>query len=272
MYPFTKVLVNNVGLGLSIHVTTPKGKLAVFDLGATATSSPLKGFPYGMAIDFLFITHPHRDHLQDIPNLRYYPRYLNVSGIVDANSLIKEARAEDKQIFRIYKKLLDHLAYDSSPHTRLLPQITGGLFIESFRSPSRCFSNLNDVSAVTILNFEDSKMVICGDNEKNSLEELMENRRFQQAVENADILVAPHHGRESGFYSPFVNTVRPSLTIISDTSKVSTSASRLYSFHSSGMNVKYRSSGARDFRYCLSTRKDGPIEVRLQQNITVIAG
>lgn len=115
-------------------------------------------------------------------------------------------------------------------------------------------------------------MVICGDNEKSSLRELMESRRFQQAVANADILVAPHHGRESGFHAPFLNTVCPSLTIISDTSKVATSASGLYSAYSSGLNVNYISSGENGLRRCLSTRKDGPIEVHLQSNITVIAG
>lgn len=272
MHPFTRVLVNDVGLGLSIHVITPNGKLAVFDLGASPTSSPLKRFSYDTVIDYLFISHPHRDHIQDITNLRYYSRFLNVPQNVDVNILIAAAREEDKPMFRIYKQLLDNRNYDSSSYARILPQVTGGLFIESFRATSCCSNNLNDVSSISILNFEGSKMVICGDNEKSSLRELMESRRFQQAVANADILVAPHHGRESGFHAPFINTVSPSLTIISDTSKVATSASGLYSAYSSGLNVNYIGSDENGFRRCLSTRKDGPIEVRLQSHITVTAG
>lgn len=269
MYSFTRVLINDVGLGLSIHVTTPDGKIVVFDLGAAPNSSPLKSLSYGKVIDYLFITHPHRDHIQDITNLQYTPGYLNISEAVDVNSLIKAARKEDKPMFEIYKLLLSSVDCDSSPHTQLS---AGGAFIESFRATSCDFSNLNDVSSVTVLYFENTKMVICGDNEKSSLGELMRNRRFQQAVKNADILVAPHHGRESGFHASFVDTVCPSLTIISDTSKVTTSASKLYSSHSRGMKVNYRNSSKEDFRACLSTRKDGPIEVRLQPTITVIAG
>lgn len=269
MLRYTKVVVNDIGLGLSVHVTTPNDKLAVFDLGASSTFSPLSKFYYNTVIDYLFITHPHRDHIQDIANLRYFPRYLNAPKGVDVDELINEARVEDKPIFKKYKNLVSSSAEEPTLYTQILPQATGGLFIQSFRAPSLLFNNLNDVSSITVLDFKGSKMVICGDNEKASLDELMRSWNFKQAIANADILIAPHHARESSFHRPFINAVRPALTLISDTSNVATSASNLYSACSLGMNVQKRKLNTTNYRSCLSTRKDGQIEVHLQRNTRV---
>ena len=52
----------------------------------------------------------------------------------------------------------------------------------------------------------------------------MERKDFKDAVSNAYILLAPHHGRESGYNSDFVSLVNPSLTIISDGKYCDTSA------------------------------------------------
>ena len=103
-------------------------------------------------------------------------------------------------------------------------------------------------------------MVVCGDNEKESLDILMNRDTFKEAVRNADILVAPHHGRESGYHDDFVSLVSPYVTIISDSSKSDASAIDKYREKSSGWKVWNRNGGSDD-RYCLTTRSDGNIRV-----------
>ena len=44
-------------------------------------------------------------------------------------------------------------------------------------------------------------IVICGDNETASFEKLMNKVGFTDDICNADVLVAAHHGKETGYYS-----------------------------------------------------------------------
>ena len=74
-------------------------------------------------------------------------------------------------------------------------------------------------------------------------------------------MVAPHHGRESGYYEEFVDLVHPYITIISDKSGTATSASQKYTNKSKGYKVQNKLTGETEDRYCLTTRKDGNIEV-----------
>ena len=108
-------------------------------------------------------------------------------------------------------------------------------------------SNFNNFSPVTIVRLGGIKIVICGDNETASFEKLMNQTGFQSDVSDADILVAAHHGRETGYYKDFVDKVNPRLTIISDTSKSKTTAQknawRLGAAAVSGRVGEYRKKG-----------------------------
>ena len=89
----------------------------------------------------------------------------------------------------------------------------------------------------------------------------MKRTDFKEAVKDAWVLVAPHHGRESGYHEEFVDLVKPDITIISDKSKTDTSASKKYSNKSKGYKVNNKLTEKKEDRYCLATRKDGNIEV-----------
>lgn len=102
--------------------------------------------------------------------------------------------------------------------------------------------------------------MVCGDNEKASLDILMKQSGFRNAVEDADVLVAPHHGRESAYHSDFVSLVNPRLTIISDTAKSDASAADKYSAMSRGWSVNGKD------RKCITTRNDGNIEVEFGES------
>ena len=94
--------------------------------------------------------------------------------------------------------------------------------------------------------------------------EKMRKNPFWNEIRNVDILLAPHHGRDSCYDVDFVNHVNPSLTIISDESGTNDSASTKYSEKSRGYNVF--KNGEYDERSCLTTRKDGMIRVTISNN------
>lgn len=89
----------------------------------------------------------------------------------------------------------------------------------------------------------------------------MKKDSFKKAVENAYVLVAPHHGRESGYYNDFVSLVNPYITIISDTSKGDTSVTEKYANITKGYSVFNRLTFKNEQRKCLTTRNDGNIQV-----------
>jgi len=79
-----------------------------------------------------------------------------------------------------------------------------------------------------------------------------------------DIFVAPHHGRQSGFSKELFEHISSRLTIISD-GPSDTTASDKYSDKSRGWTVHKRN-GGKEKRNCVTTRKDGVIEVDFGNN------
>ena len=63
----------DVGHGVSIWIKTPNGSNHWIDLGRTPEFSPSEhvGRTYSVSgIDYLVISHPDADHLEDLPNFR----------------------------------------------------------------------------------------------------------------------------------------------------------------------------------------------------------
>ena len=87
----------------------------------------------------------------------------------------------------------------------------------------------------------------------------MNKKDFLEAISNADILLAPHHGRKSGYCDDFVNTVNPRLTVVSDSKFCDTSYNAQYTNKSRGWTVHKTSNGTSRERKCLTTASDGEV-------------
>ncbi len=262
MAKLATMTVWDVQLGLSVHVKAPNGKYIVIDLGTgtheSGNSSPLTKRRYDN-IAYMIITHPHLDHIDDILNFDLNsPKILHRAKSLSNDEVMKGVRYCDRAKFEKYCEINNRY---SSPVTLQDENYTGnpdnygGLDIQTFSTSDCDYSNFNNFSTITVFTLSMVKIVVCGDNETESLDILMNRRGFKSAIENADVLVAPHHGRESAYHSGFVSLVNPRITIISDTEKTDTSASDRYSCMSRGLNVDGQT------RKCLTTRKDGNIKV-----------
>lgn len=84
---------------------------------------------------------------------------------------------------------------------------------------------------------------------------------MKNSITNADVLLASHHGRISGYYNVFINLVNPRITIVSDGRFCDTSANGRYSAKSRGWLVHY-GNGKSEERKCLTTNSDGFISVK----------
>jgi beta-lactamase superfamily II metal-dependent hydrolase len=263
--------------GSAACISTPAGKHIAVDLGTGSYKnsdgmfSPFHHLKkrYNLdRLDAVIMTHPHRDHLNDLENfyeLNPYcidrPKHLSHKDILDGNP-----KGADN-ILEAYFKIDDRYNCPVPDSSNPLKEFNnGGVDIQIFDPKECATSNLNNHSLVTVISYAGSKLLIPGDNEEPSWNELLENKNFVKSIKGTDIFVASHHGRKAGFSSSLFEEIgQPYLTIISDGPEGETSATQLYSAKTKGFTVHKRSGGTED-RKCLTTRNDGVIVVKFGTN------
>lgn len=260
--------------GHAIYVRSPNGKHIVVDLGTgtygsgNAAFSPLlhlNQYWNVSGLHYLIITHPHRDHIDDILNLYYgSPHIFRRPDHLTADDVLVGVSPQDRPKYEKYLALSQGYTglVAGHPDDPSVAENYGGLAISTFGPVTCSRSNLNNHSVVSVFSYAGLKVVIPGDNESCSFKELLSSALFTTAVAEADILLAPHHGRQSGFHADFVNLVHPRLTVISDGPFGDTSATARYSAASRGWQVNKRSGGTGE-RKCVTTRRDGVIRAEI---------
>ena len=218
---------------------------------------------YGVnQLDFVIITHPHIDHIDDILNFdALSPKVLLRPSSIQDDKLLQGIRSYDRPKIEKYIEINNRFTTNITGQSVDPddPYNFGGLKISTF-IPFYLGDNLNNYSIVTVFEYAGLKVVVPGDNEKSSLDQLMGRQSFKDAIQNADILLAPHHGRDSGYNNDFVTLVNPRLVIVSDGKFCDTSANPRYSAKSRGWNV-YKN-GMPYSRKCLTTNSDGEVYVK----------
>ena len=257
--------------GSAACIRTPSNSYFAIDLGTGSHSygsrefSPLVSLrdDWGVVhLDGVIITHPHRDHLDDIFNLdALSPRVLLRPSHLTDDETRSGNRKQNYDVIDQYLKVCRGYTCDvSCEASPFAPSNNGGVAFQTF-VPHRCpTSNLNNHSVVTVISYASSKLLIPGDNEPLSWAELLEDRHFIAAIDGTDILVAPHHGRDSGFSSDLFRYIHPKLTVISDGPFCESSATERYAAHTSGWQVHSRSGGTQE-RQCVTTRNDGVVVI-----------
>jgi len=263
--------------GHSTYLSTPNGRHIVVDLGIGAYSgkadfSPLLHLKnkYSVAqLDYVVITHPHVDHIDDIFNFSSLsPKVLCRPKHLDRTPILSSGRTEEKKILEKYFEISDSYNEpipDDSPNNPRNPANWGGVAITIF-SPTKCGeSNLNNHSIVALFEYKGMKVLIPGDNELPSWNELKEQTVFLSSTKDIDVLLAPHHGRDSGFDNDTIANFNPRLTIISDGRFGDSSAASRYSAKTRGWKVHKRNSTDEE-RKCVTTRSDGVIVAKIGEN------
>lgn len=263
--------------GNATHIRTPNGRNVVIDLGdgegtlLTTRFSPLKALAdEGVAdIDKLVITHPHRDHLDDIDNIDDFnvltlmrPKWLSEADVRGGN----KPQDADKlaQYFRFSNRFSAPVDAGNAGETA---SNWGGASFRHYMSKSVPVDNLNNHSIVTVVEFAKSKALISGDNESPSWNELLKQPSFVAELPGIDIFLAPHHGREAGFCAELFDAgLNPYITIISDDQAGSTSVTSKYAARTKGWGVFIGDATATEKRWCVTTRSDGTIRVKFGLN------
>jgi competence protein ComEC len=269
-----ELTVWDVQHGLACYICTPNNRHIVVDLGIGSFGnnkpfSPILYLKNNLGIerlDYAVITHPHRDHLDDIFNFgELNPKTLLRPGHLTEKQIRDGNRKQDSEILDEYLRILGTYSADvlaGSASDSSAPAHWGGVKMSHFITPTCGDGNLNNHGIVFILEYAEGKIIIPGDNEPASWKELIKDKRFIEAAKNPDVLVAPHHGRESAYCSELFQAIgKPYITVISDGPECDTSATGNYGNQSKGWRVYYPDDSFEE-RYCVTTRKDGVIRVR----------
>ena len=260
--------------GSACHIRTPNDRHIVVDLGIGSYGNNDKPFSpllhlknsWGVEqLDYVVITHPHRDHIDDIfnfdelsPKTLERPKHLSKEEIVAGN------KGDDSDIVEEYLRINDRYitpVLSGSTSDLASAEHWGGVKISTFFTSTCDTKNLNNHSIVSVFQYADSKIMIPGDNESESWKKLIQRSSFLDAAKNFDILLAPHHGRKSGYCPELFEAVgKPYLTVISDGAYCDTSATGNYGSQSRGWLVHYPDDTS-EKRLCVTTRKDGVTRV-----------
>ncbi len=262
-----RILIHNVGHGQAVHVFTPVGQTVVIDLGCSENFSPLEWLKtQTRTIDHLTITHPHGDHIDEILLLEkigftvrqfWRPKWLPRDEVCRQNQVLYKSKLD------AYFKMSDEYTIPVKESERIgNPSVSRGVSIEKYASKSCSFSNINNHSGVTVIDYRDVTVVIPGDNEQASWRELMKEQNFATVMNRVNVFMASHHGRESG-YCAEIFTKKPDLCVVSDGRVQDTDARQRYSYHAKGWTVHKRNNRSSEKRYCVTTRQDGFIDIKI---------
>ena len=225
----------DVGHGMSIWINTPNGTNHWIDLGRTPEFSPSEhvGHAYHVSgIDYLVISHPDADHLEDLPQFREtfgHPRgLLRNKSLPAADMFGQRALQYQREYADLHNRFTVPITHAVSP---INPNCNGGVryATHSLDHGTRVNGSTvlgsavikgNDTSIVVMLLYEGVLFVCPGDIEPLGWRELWRRHAasYRALIDDAHcrFLVAPHHGRKSGYCRDMMEAIQPHATFISD--------------------------------------------------------
>ena len=242
----------DVGQGESIYIELPDGSDILIDAGKSNYGSTvvnyLKGQEKDIDIEYLIATHPDADHVGGMQQVFKDLKVKNFIYPKDAphttqtwQNVLSLANAEGCTI------------KDSTPGTTFN---IGGATMKFIHS-SKDFSDNNDDSVVTYLDYKNAEFLFTGDIEAEA-EADMVNKGL---VPNVDFMSIPHHGSKGSSTTSFVTKADPEYAIVSV-------GENSYGHPTNDALNKYTNIGAKVYR----TDKLGNIVIKTDGNIATING
>lgn len=221
------------------------------------------GRSYPLAL--LHITHPDDDHVRNSERVykELTPYLLNrtyTEHYDDSNSINKD-----------YVEKLDKVYRGSNPEPvnwGFESNITFSIPIDTVKATPKLRSKVrNNSSIIRYIKYNNIKILFAGDLETAGWEWLAENNsHFSTLMRNGvDVLVAPHHGHDSGFPKALFNLTGNVKTIIlskdSEASKEGSDVYSGYSNYADGVNYHNLSDNKSYTGKVLTTRSNGNVYI-----------
>lgn len=275
----------NVDHGQCAALRLPNGRWCIFDAGCTSSFSPITwiaaavtiprytsplaaalAIPQTFGIYKATVSHLHCDHLDDyVTMFRYGPELLRTVA-PDTGYLTDCMNTCADGSWAKVNGFLQH--YGQTFGTTTTGADYGGAVISELSLPvdvarsvgGDANARVNNASVVTRIDIYGNSILICGDVEKEAWQAIIADtgdygRLWRPFLSNVDVLVAPHHGHRSGYSVDLLNLAKPSVVLISVTSRDEHVDSRYSGTPVTGLRI-----GETDYHY-ISTRKQGHVRI-----------
>ncbi|MDG5819664.1 hypothetical protein [Natronococcus sp. A-GB7] len=245
----------------------------IIDLGAS-NFSPIEHLERQSTVsslDYMIITHPHKDHIRDIVQYEKSDFQVPLLCQNEATDPLLEERIEEEDdesylnIANTYREFVSRFDQPAVEDPSSEDWAQGTMFsnyhLDSDDVSGSIFDRLNNLSIITVIERYGFKLVTAGDILEDGINTAMKDTEIMNAIEDANILVAPHHGRKSSYVSEFVDHINPEIVLISDKSDDGNNAGGYYT-KPNGVTVLDEPDNETSERNVLTTRKDGRLRVR----------
>jgi competence protein ComEC len=212
--------VFDVDHGSCNFIMTETGKTELIDFGSKPLWSPVNHIynnyirQYG-SLDRLVLTHHHGDHLSDLDNFNGRTPRMVVRRRLEGTYLTACRNSNSSSGQRLAERFSD--TYDSwtgsvsddeiSEEAWGIKVLQTKLSNEDADAVSSTYnSQVNNSSYVRLYNHKGTKILLCGDIEKEGMELLLQqNPNFRAELKGLNVLIAPHHGHSSSFSADLFN-------------------------------------------------------------------
>ncbi len=262
--------VSTVGIAQEVG-----GRLAMIDSGSSASFKPstyIKSIGRSN-LDYLFITNADQDHMSDLKGLEDVG--INVSTLIRNPSYTGEQLKQIKLVSGPLTSDASWYVNACGKYSGGLPAVPfdqgmGGITYKGFWNTYPQFKDTNNLSLAIFIKYGNFKILFPGDLEKLGWNALLQRADFHAELTGTDVLMASHHGRESGYCEAIFKHFTPSCIVISDKAMEHKTQEMVPDYRKvvRGQGVKVRTT-LKD-RNVLTTRRDGWIVFDVDgQNYTI---
>ena len=250
-------------------------KLAMIDSGSTddwRPSSYIRGDLGRTNLDYLFITNADQDHMSDLQGL--WDAGITVPVMFRNPSYTGEQMRQIKRqggpLTADAERYVSACSSFNEPVDEPFDLHMGGITATSFWNPYPTFMDTNNLSLVVFIKYSNFKILFPGDLEKAGWRALLQHPNFCSELCGTDVLVASHHGRESGYCADIFNYFTPSTVVISDKPIEHETQQTVPDYRRVVRSQGVRVSTTMKDRHVLTTRRDGWIQFNVNNDTYTI--
>lgn len=259
-----QIEIFDVEHGACALVTADNGARILFDCGHNSTTdwrpSEMLRARGITRVENLVVANYDEDHVSDLPNVLsqvYVPVLTRNPSVAPLDLFnLKSESGVGNGIGTLAVMAGTHY---TAPVT--VPQDFGAIRLQHFWNRYPQFTEENDLSLVTILNYHNHGVIFPGDLQTAGWQRLLQNPNFLAALSTVNIFVASHHGRIDGYCPEVFDYCNPEIIIFSDKQidHETQLTAGLYRDHARGIRFFDGQT-----RYVLTTRNNGYIRFAVQ--------
>ena len=249
----------NVEHGFCAYAVGNDEGVLLFDCGHGSVNRPSSYLPArGIKnVRRFFITNYDEDHISDLLAVRrnLFLEVLTRNASMTSSQIRSLKTPPISPAMNELLGMVDSYTGAVAPH-QLEP---AGLQVWFFHNNYPSFTDTNNLSLLTFLDVGNVSFALGGDLERPGWLQLLQNSQVQGLLRRVDVLVASHHGRESGYCAEVFDYCKPRLIVMSDgpIQHDTQLMAGTYAQHASGES--FSTPSGQEVRKVVTTRSDGNI-------------